>query len=192
MLVTSCHGCVAQWRDKSEGTISLTAGMTRAEAQRRSTIPLREYGDSNYYFDFVLAGESLRFHGNSLYSISAEKDGRISGFSALSANQTWSEARHDIQRTERMLLERGWKRDVQLESMDSLPTGARAAGNGVNYDTSIRRVWYYKGDRMVELTVAGLWGGIPWYRIPATAKSFWRVVGIYTLDPDDLRRIRNQ
>jgi len=176
LSTTSLHGCIAEWRGRSEGTVNLTVGMTRDEAQRRSTIPLNTYGDSDHYFDFVLAGEALRFRGNDLYSISW-KDGKVEDFSTLSADQTWAEARHDVQRAEALLLERGWKRNQDMEGMSTLPESARAAANAVNYDTSIRRTFYEKGDLQLELTVCGH-GKIPWYRIARDAEKFWHSVGV--------------
>jgi len=169
---------MAEWRGVSEGTINLTVGMTRAEAQRRSTIPLGDYGGSAYYFDFVLAGEALRFKGINVYDIGWE-NGKIEKFSALSEKQTWSQARHDAQRAEMLLLERGWKRDPQTHAMSTLTDNARDAANAVNYDTSIRRTFYEKGDLQIELSACGEPGGIPWYRTSRDQQIFWHAVAVY-------------
>jgi len=176
LSTSSIHGCIAEWRGRSEGTVNLTVGMTRAEAQRRSTIPLNTYGDSEHYFDFVLAGEALRFRGNDLYSISW-KDEKVEDFDTLSADKTWAETRHDVQRAETLLLERGWKRSADSDTMSTLPESARTAANAVNYDTSIRRTYYEKGNLQISLRACGH-GKIPWYRNARTAEKFWHGVGV--------------
>ena len=140
--------------------------MTHAEAQRRSTIPLSYYGGSSYYFDFVLADESLRFRGNEVYGVMWDKE-VLTSFEALSAHQSWAETRHDLIRAEELLLARGWKRDKDMRSMTKLPESASDARSAINYDTSIDRAFYYKGPLMIELSACGY------------GRDFWRTVGVY-------------
>lgn len=178
LSATSFHGCIAEWRGRSEGTIELTSGMTRVDAQRRSTIPLLEYGDSNYYFDFVLAGESLRFRHLNLYGITWN-GGVVEHFTALSEKHVWTETRRDVQRAEQLLLARGWIRDRDTQPMSTLTDNAREAAHSVYYDTAIRRTFYNKGNLQVEISACGEPGGMPWYRFANEPRMFWLVVGVY-------------
>lgn len=190
LISSSCHGCIAEWRGKSEGTINLSPGMSRNEAQRRSSIPLAQYGSSDYFFEYVLAGESLRFRKMISYAVTWE-NGRIDRFQAQSSYKQWAEARHDIERAEQLLLQRGWTRSAQgRPGMAGLPDSARDAADEVNYDTSIRRCFYYKGDKLIDLDVNGLTGGLPWYRFANEPNMFWYVIHVYQMNADDLKYYR--
>ena len=184
------HGCIAEWRDQSEGTINLTTGMSRSEAQRRSSIRLLEVGSDDYYYDFVLAGEALRFHSMHRYAVQWQ-DGRVDYFKAFSTYRQWADARHDVQRAEQLLLQRGWTRSpIGKDGMADLPASARDAADAVNYDTSIRRCFFYKGDKLIDLEVNGLTGGMPWYRFANEPKMFWYVIGVYPMDAHDMKYYR--
>jgi hypothetical protein len=73
----ACGGDIARITGRPEGTITLRPGMTRADATRQSTIKLNTFGDSGRFFDFVLAGDGIRFAGNTQYLISEDSRGRI-------------------------------------------------------------------------------------------------------------------
>jgi len=192
VLATGCSGDIARWTGRSEGTISLNAGMTRAEVQRRSTIALNQYGDSGRLFDFVLDGETLRFRGCMMYAVTSTDNGRITAFSFASANQSWPETLRDARRIDELLLKRGWRHDPRTRTVASLPTNPRDAAGRITDSGAIDAFWYYKGDRGLTLTVSGLWGGIPWYRSANGAKVFWRAMDIGLTDGEEMAAIRER
>jgi len=181
-LVMYCHG-------RSEGTIQLNAGMTKDQAQRRSTIKLNEYGDSGRLFDFTLANEPLQLRGCTQYSIDT-KNGVIEGFSVATQNVAWKHVRQGALDIEATLLAHGWKRDPRFQLVATLPTSPRDAAKRITDSGVIDSFGYAKGNVGLRLTVAGLWGGIPFYRDANRAKVFWRSIDLNRLDAEEIESLK--
>src|SRR5687768_12466040 len=88
LLLAACTGDIARWTGRSEGTFSFDPGMTRSEAQQRSTIKINQYGDQGRFFDVVLATERIRFKGCVEYATST-KDDRITMLDFDSEKESW-------------------------------------------------------------------------------------------------------
>jgi hypothetical protein len=177
-----CRGDIARWTGKPEGTICLRPGMSRQTAQRNSTIRLNTYGDSGRFFDFVLAGESIRFRGCVQYMLSDGPGGRISLMAFDSANESWPDLLRALRQTEKVLLERGWSYAPGSPKIDSLPVNARDAP--ITSSGAIDAFHLVKGDLSLTITPSGLWSGVPKWRSQRRARVFWRSMTITTADRD--------
>jgi hypothetical protein len=190
LFALSCDsGQIARWTGRSQGTVSFTAGMTRQEAQRLSTLEFNEYGDSMHYFDFVLAGESIRIPGCVLYGYSLSQ-GRIEYGSVATADESWPELLRKAREIETQLLAHGWKRDPRTNTLASLPTNPHDAAERITGSGAIDAFDFVKGNMSVRITPSGHWGGIPWWRRASRAKVFFHFVGVSLMDEDEMKRFR--
>jgi hypothetical protein len=143
--------------------------MSRADAARQSTMKLNTFGDSDRFFDFVLAGDGVRFAGNTQYMISEDSRGRIESFSFASANESLPRLLARLTQTEADLLRAGWRYDSGSPRVASFPRKAedvRRTDSG-----AIDAFRFVKGDLMLTVTPYAKWGG----RRP---KVFWRSMNV--------------
>jgi hypothetical protein len=183
LVCLGCRGDIARWTGKPEGTICLRPGMSRQTAQQNSTIRLNTYGDSGRFFDFVLAGDSIRFRGCVQYMLSDGPEGRISLMAFDSANESWPDLLRALRQTERVLLQKGWSYAPGSHKVDSLPVDARDAP--ITSSGAIDAFHFVKGDLSLTITPSALWSGLPKWRSQKRAKVFWRSTTITTADSDE-------
>jgi hypothetical protein len=144
-----------------------------------------QYGGSGLYFDFILASESLRFPGMTQYAVS-ESNGRINGFSFASANNSWPVVLENLQKTEKLLLARGWRRSSP-RPVRTLPLNARKLP--LTDSGAIDAFQYTKGNIELSMTPGGLWGGVPWYRSARRAKRYWCSFNVSLIERAETRAL---
>lgn len=149
-----------------DGTICLAPGMSRAEAQRLSTITLNQFGDSGRDFDFVLAGDGIRFKHCVEYAISTDANGRIEDFNVHTANESWEALRREVNLAEKLLLARGWRYAPGSRTVASMKDIRTDSG-------ALDAYRFVKGDLELTLTPSRLW----------REKKYWRSVTIARREP---------
>ncbi len=188
LLARECPGEVARWTDRTEGTIWIAPGMTRAEVERRATTRIGQYGDSGRFVDFVLAGVGMRLHGIQMFMLTTGKDGTVDYVSMISANESWPDLLRAAKRTEAILIARGWKPAPGQRGVESLTSDPRDAAADVTGSGAIAGASFTwsKGRQKFTLAAGGLWSGIPWWRNARGVKVFWRNMNYFPLgDPND-------
>lgn len=198
--ILSCAGDVTPWKRKSQGTIVINTGMKERDVLRESTLkglqPYGEigsavaYGGSDSVFDFVLAGEELRFHGCILYSFDVEKtpERRVKSLSMHGPDESWREMVPGLLEVDKRLQANGWNPIGRCESIEEWtrqkPRDVVVTPSG----TSEAWTWI-KGSREFTLSAKKSWGGIRWWQNSVNARVFSRTMHVATLSDEDLGRI---
>jgi hypothetical protein len=154
-----------------QGTLVVGLGMPMSEVARRSTVKLHKlptlgltsgsYADGNAYFDFELAGSSLRFHGCSMYSIDFEgPDETVTGINVhiTASRHRWPALQRELRETAAKLKADGWEpwhRDGQptLESFlarDASKIGTTSSGRIASFE-------WRKGGAVATLSADRAW-----------------------------------
>jgi hypothetical protein len=173
LVIPACgEADLARLRDKSQGTLSAAPGMRMSEVAERSTLKPHKlptlgstvnYATGNAYFDFELAGSTLRFHGCSMYSISAkgseETVDSISVF-VTPRHLRWGAFTRELKDTAAKLKADGWQPHVQT-GRPTLETFMAQDGSKIETTPSdvVATFAWSKGSLLLDLSAHRAWDG---------------------------------
>lgn len=171
--VLACDaGDRARMMDKSQGTLSAAIGMSMKEVAARSTLKLHKlptlsktvnYATGNAYFDFELAGSSLRFHGCSMYFMDAEgPEETVTSINVFltPSRHRWGAFRRELTDTAAKLKADGWAPHAR-QGWPTLESFVSQDGSKIQTTDSgaVACFDWSKGSQLFRLTAHRAWDG---------------------------------
>jgi hypothetical protein len=172
-----------------QGTLVVGLGMPMGDVARRSTVKLHKlptlglpngnYADGNAYFDFELAGSSVRFHGCSMYSIDYEGPREIvTSMSVFITPKSlrWRAFQQELRDTAGKLKADGWE-PYQHDGWPALESFLSRDGSKIETTPSdvVATFDWKKGGALFRLSAHRAWDG----------PDFWSSFELYPADLHD-------